>query len=93
MSKQNNNKKSKKSAPVSGNLTIKVHAQLNVSLDNVNIRKIDVAIIPSNFDIFNRYAATYQRYKITSGNWKFYSLRNVNAIQTPVLPIYPIIVY
>lgn len=83
---QNKNKKSKKSQPYNGNLTIRVHSQVTATLDNLNLRKIDIAILPSNFDIFNRYAATYQRYRILNGSWKFYALRNVRLLYCLSIP-------
>jgi len=77
----------------SDSLSIKVHTQVTLNLDTVNLRRVDIAILPNNFDMLLRYAALYQRYRIDSGSWRFYCSRVVNAIQTPALPIYPLLVY
>jgi len=92
--KKNTQKKSKNSkAQSNGNLRLKVHTQINLSLDGVNVRKVDIALLPSNFEIVNEFAQKYQRYRVLGGKWRFYCLRNVNSVHTTAVPIYPIVVY
>jgi len=85
--------KSSKARVVPGDVRLMVHSQVNLNLDTVNLRKLDIAILPSNFDMFLRFAALYQHYRVLKGSWRFYALRHVNAIQTPSVPVYPLLVY
>lgn len=93
-SKQSNKQHgSKRGVLVNGDVHLSLHSSVNLSLDGANIRKLDIALLPSNFDMFLRYAALYQRYKISLGSWRFYAMRPVNAVVTATTPIYPLVVY
>lgn len=87
------NKKSNRKPNGNGNVRIMVHSQLELNMNDVNLRKVDIALLPSNFDIFLRYAQTYQSYRIVKGMWRFYCLRPINTSPTANNPTYPLIHY
>lgn len=91
--KTNEQKKNKNFGSKSGSVVLNVHTQVQLTLDEINLRRVDIALLPENFELVQKYANLYQRYKVNKGKWRFYALRQVNAIQTPLLPIYPVMVY
>jgi hypothetical protein len=54
--------------------------------------RVDIALLPSNFDMLLRYAGLYQRYKIVRGDWKFYCSRVVNTLNSTSIT-YPLVAY
>jgi hypothetical protein len=75
-----------------GDLVLDVHSQINLTMDSINIRRVDLALLPSNFDVLVRAAASYQRYRVESLEYRFYNLRNV-SFQQGANSVYPLIVY
>jgi len=59
------NRKPKNPKPASGNLRLRVHSSIELNLDTVNVRRVDVALLPNNFDIITQFAPSYQRYRVT----------------------------
>jgi hypothetical protein len=93
-SKQSNKQHgSRRGRVANGDVHLFLHSQVNLTLDAVNVRKLDIALLPSNFDMFLRYAALYQRYRITQGSWRFYALRVVNTAPNTTVYTYPLVVY
>ena len=62
--KRGNKNSKKKGGKSSGDLHLSVHSQINLSLDGINVRRVDLAWLPSNFDTILRFAPSYQRYRI-----------------------------
>jgi hypothetical protein len=47
---------SKKGRVADGDVQLNLHSQVNLTLDGLNVRRLDIALLPSNFDMFLRYA-------------------------------------
>jgi len=75
-----------------GDLLLDVHVPISLSMDGVNVRKVDIAITPNQFSQFLAVAPKYLRYRVESLTWRFFGSVPV-AYQQGTNPVYPLRVY
>jgi len=69
-----------------------VHTPISLTMSAVNLRRLDIAIRPNNFDIVNVLAPRYERYRVERINYKIYGQIPI-PFQQGANTCYPLIVY